>query len=203
MKFVLALLLLACANTANAQGTHEFLGRAREVPDQFSPRYGIRYNTQGYDQPQVNWSKKVKKWQKKDVPDWAIDQMISFPGNPDAIGNWIDSAFEQVQKQFMQCGGSLADRASRVSPGDIKIRIMPSAFFEPYHKVYVAGAFYPDTREIKVLNIYYIWDGANRGWLRHAKDLLVWEMGNYFGVQSNVQPEPRSQSWPCSAPALK
>lgn len=203
MRLLLALPLLLYAGAANAQGTHEFLGGPREVPDRFSPKYGIRYNTQGYDQPEVNWAKRIHKWQKKDVPVWAIDQMLSYPGNPDAIGNWIDGAFDQVQRQFMGCGGALANRAARVSPQNISIKIMPSAFFEPYYKVYVAGAFYPDTREIKVLNIYYTWGGANKGWLRHAKDLLVWEIGNYFGVETKVQPEPRSQSWPCDAPALK
>lgn len=203
IMWLLAILpLLLFAESASAQGAHEFLGSPREVPDQFSPRHGIRYNTQGYDQPQAKWNKKIPKWQKKGVPDWAMQEIMSYPGTPDAIGTWIDDAFDQVQAQFMACGGSLGDRASRIRPGDLYVKIMPSAFYEPYYKILVAGAYYPGANEIKVLNIYYTWSGANRGWLRHAKDLLVWEMANFMAMKSGIQPEPRPQGWPCNAPPL-
>jgi len=66
---LIALLLLIMSVSARAQGTFEFLGDARVVPNQFSPRYGIRYNTQGFDQPHVNWSKKILKMQRRGVPD--------------------------------------------------------------------------------------------------------------------------------------
>ena len=42
------LLILLFADAANGQGTHEFLGSAREVPDRFTEKHGIRYNTQGF-----------------------------------------------------------------------------------------------------------------------------------------------------------
>src|SRR5215216_6183412 len=140
--FLLILLpLVFCAESAKAQGEFEFLGSARGVPDQFSPKYGIRYNTQGFDQPKVKWQKKMKKIQKNEVPEWAINEFLNFPGSPDAIGVWVDSAFEQVEAQFVECGGKLANRALNVSPKDVYVMIMPSAFFEPYYKIDVAGAF--------------------------------------------------------------
>ncbi|HSB10202.1 MAG TPA: hypothetical protein VLM38_12010 [Blastocatellia bacterium] len=192
--------LILLAGPANAQGYFEFLGSPRSVPDKFSPRHGIRYNTQGYDQPVVNWSKKLRKMAKKSVPEYAISQIIEFPGGPDAIGEWIDEAFDDVQLQFTKCS-SLASRAGRVSPRSLYVMIMPSAFFEPYYKVDVAGVYYPSTHQIKVLNIYYIWSGPNAGWLRHARDLIKWEIGNFFATEVGVQPEPRPTGWPCNAPA--
>ena len=54
--------LMVFASTALAQGTHQFLGPPREVPDRFTPKYGIRYNTQGFDEPQAKWKKKVRTW---------------------------------------------------------------------------------------------------------------------------------------------
>jgi len=199
---LLTLPLLLCAESVRAQGTFEFVGAPREVPDQFSPKHGIRFNTQGYDVPKVKWAKKLKKMQKYDVPEWALNEIQSFPGSPDAIGNWIDEAFDKVQAQFVECGGDLAERARSVSPANVSVTIMPSAFYEPYFKINVAGAFYPSTNEIKVLNIYYTWEGENMGWMRHARDLLVWEMGNYFGMSTGITPEPRSEGWPCNAPPL-
>ncbi|HXG94889.1 MAG TPA: hypothetical protein VNN73_21295 [Blastocatellia bacterium] len=196
-------LFLCIEASANAQGTFEFLGSPRPVTDKFSPRFGIRYNTQGYDQPQANWTKKIAKMQKKGVPDSVINQILAYPGSADAIGEWVDEAFESVRNEFSACGGTLAQRAGTISPRAVSITIMPSAFYEPYWNVYVAGVFYPTTREIKVLNIYYHWSGPNTGWLRHAKDLLKWEMGNYFAVESRIQPEPRPAGWPCTAPPLK
>jgi len=199
--FVIAFaVMMLFANSAKAQGYYEFLGSPRSVPDKFSPRHGIRYNTQGYDQPDINWAKREGKLTRKGVPAYAINEMMQFPGGADTIGEWIDQAFEEVQTQFLKCG-SLASRAGTVTPTSLYITIMPSAFFEPYYKVDVAGAYFPSTHEIKVLNIYYIWGGANAGWLRHARDLIKWEMGNFFATELGVQAEPRPDGWPCNAPA--
>ena len=196
------LLILLLAGAANAQGTHEFLGSAREVPDRFTEKYGIRYNTQGFDEPEVNWNKKLRKWEKKSVPESAIAEIMAFPGSPDAIGKWIDDAFDQVLAHFTECDGSLAKRASRISGSDLKVIIMPSAFYVPIYDVLAAGAYYPTPHQIRVLNIYYTWSGENKGWMRHARDLLVYEMGNYFAVTIGIEPEPRSTGWPCNAPAV-
>lgn len=191
--------LLLCGSTAEAQGTYQFLGRPRAVPDQFTARHGIRYNTQGYDQPRAKWERKIRVWRANGVPESVIGDIMSYPGSPDAIGQWIDDAFDQALAQFTACGGPLADRARQVSAADLSVIIMPSAFFEPYYKVLVAGAYYPTPKQIKVLNIYYTWDGANRGWLRHARDLLVYEMANYFAIACGIEAEPRTAGWPCNA----
>jgi hypothetical protein len=194
--------LVLFASTALAQGTHQFLGPPREVPDRFTPKHGIRYNTQGYDDPQAKWKKKVRAWKDNAIPQPIIDQMLAFPGSPDAIAQWIDDAFDHTLAKFTACGGALADKANQVSPGELSVTIMPSAFIEPFYKILVAGAYYPGPKEIKVLNIYYIWEGPNTGWLRHAKDLLSWEMENYFAVVCLIQPEPRTPAWPCDAPLV-
>ncbi|HSE37067.1 MAG TPA: hypothetical protein VLG74_07180 [Blastocatellia bacterium] len=199
--FVLAFVsLMHLSGSAEAQGYFQFLGSPQAVPDKFSPRFGIRYNTQGYDDPGLNWKKRAAKLARKGVPEFAISEMREFPGRPDAIGDWIDTAFDEVQTQFLKCN-SMSSRAGRVSPRSLYVTIMPSAFFEPYYKVDVAGAYYPSTHHIKVLNIYYIWSGPNAGWLRHARDLIKWEIGNYFATELGVQPEPRPEGWPCNAQA--
>ena len=200
--FLSIISLMFFASTELAQGTHQFLGPPREVSDRFSPKHGIRYNTQGYDEPQAKWKKKIRAWRETGIPEPIIDQILAFPGTPDAIGEWIDDAFDQVLAQFTTCGGTLSDLASRVSTSDLRVTIMPSAFEDPFYKVLVAGAYYPTPKEIKVLNIYYIWEGPNTGWLRNAKELLVYEMANYFAVVSGIQAEPRTTVWPCDAPAV-
>ena len=189
-------LVVLLGGSANAQGNYEFLGAPRSVPDKFSPRYGIRYNTQGFDDPGLNWTKRAAKLAKKGVPESAISEMMVFPGSPEAIGKWIDDSFDEVQTQFVKCA-SLATRAKRVSPNLLYVVIMPSAFYEPYYKIDVAGVYYPSTHQIKVLNIYYIWGGPYAGWLRHARDLIKWEIGNYFATELSVRPEPRPDGWPC------
>src|SRR5215472_12672120 len=117
-------LFLIISVSARAQGTFEFLGDARSVADQFSPRYGIRYNTQGFDQPDVNWRKKTAKLQRRGVPDAIIGEIVAFPGSGDAFGTWIDEAFESVLNEFTACGGSLAERANSVAAKAIYIRVM-------------------------------------------------------------------------------
>ena len=189
-----------CISTAQSQDKHQFLGKPREVSDQFTAKHGIRYNTRGYDQPDTNWEKKIQTWRENEVPESIIQELLAFPGSPDAIGRWIDDAFDIALAQFKACEGKLAKRANRVSTTELSVTIMPSAFFEPHYQVLVAGAYYPTPKQIKVLNIYYIWEGQHRGWLRHAKDLLVYEMQNYFAVSCGIQAEPRTAAWPCDAP---
>jgi hypothetical protein len=192
--------LMLYAGSAKAQGYYEFLGSPREVADKFSPRHGIRYNTHGYEEPDINWAKRERKWANKGVPAYAINELMQFPGGPDAIGEWIDQAFDDVQAQFLKCG-SLGNRANSVSPRSLYVVIMPSAFLEPYYNVDVAGVYYPSTHVIKVLNIYYIWSGPNAGWLRHSRDLIKWEMGNFFATELRMQAEPRPEGWPCTGSA--
>ena len=76
---------------------------------------------------------------------------------------------------------------------------MSTAIYEPYYGIDVAGVYYPGSREIKVLNIYYIWSGKYNGWLRHSRDLIEWEMGSFFSTEVAVQAEPRPNGWPCTA----
>lgn len=203
-RFVVLVLtaMFFCVSTAQSQGTHQFLGKPRKVSDQFTAKHGIRYNTKGFDEPRTNWESKIQTWRENQVPEPIIEELLAFPGSPDAIGRWIDDAFDQALAQFTACGGKLAKRARKVSTTDLSVVIMPSAFFEPYYQVLVAGAYYPTPKQIKVLNIYYIWEGQNRGWLRHARDLLVYEMQNYFGVACGIQAEPRTAAWPCDAPIV-
>ena len=201
-RIVLLLLavLFLCVSTAQSQGTHQFLGKPREVPDQFTAKHGIRYNTQGFDEPQTKWDKKLRIWRENEVPEAVIEELLAYPGSPDAIGSWIDNAFDQALAQFTACNGKLAKRANKVSKTALSVIIMPSAFFEPYYQMLLAGAYYPTPKQIKVLNIYYTWEGQHKGWLRHARDLLVYEMQNYFAVACGIQAEPRTSAWPCDAP---
>jgi hypothetical protein len=201
-RFVLLALvsLVLCGSMAVAQGTHQFLGKPRDVPDRFTTKHGIRYNTQGYDEPRAKWNKKIRQWRNNNVPESVIAELLAYPGSPDAIGQWIDDAFDQTLAKFTACEGNLAQRARNVSATDISVTIMPSAFLEPYYQVLVAGAYYPTPKEIKVLNVYYTWEGDHKGWLRHARDLLVYEMQNYFAVACRIQAEPRTSGWPCDAP---
>jgi len=197
---VLVTALFLCVSTAESQGTHQFLGKPREVPDQFTPKHGIRYNTQGFDEPRAKWKKKIRTWRENAVPESIIEELLAYPGSPESIGRWIDDAFDQVLAQFTACDGKLAKRAPQVSKTELSVLIMPSAFFEPHYQILLAGAYYPTPKQIKVLNIYYIWEGQHKGWLRHARDLLIYEMQNYFGVTCGIQAEPRTPGWPCDAP---
>jgi hypothetical protein len=193
-----AFIFLAICGDAKAQGYYQFLGAATVVPDQTSLRNGVRYNTQGFDAPQTH---SVKKMIQKGAPDSAVEAVKNFPGNTAAFSTWVDDAFDQTKKEFTDCGGQLANKALQVSAHAVYVIIEPSAFFIPELGYAVAGAYFPDSNQIRVLNVYYTWSGANKGWLRQSKDLLKWEMENYFAVQTGIQAEPRTANWPCDAPA--
>ena len=199
MRFAVlfSLLLLGAASQASGQGYYEFLGPAQPASDKYTPRYHIRYNTQGFDYPAEH---RTKKMIKKGAPESAVREVENFPQSADDIPKWIDDAFENTRAEFLRCGGDLASRAIAVSPAGVYVVIEPTAFHVAELGIDAAGVYYPSRHEIHVLNIYYTWSGAYRGWLRHARDLLRWEMENYFGTECRIQAEPRTSSWPCDAP---
>ena len=194
----LPLTFVLMVSSAYGQGYYRFLGDPVTVPDQTTPRFGITYNTQGFDNPTVH---RTTKMIKRGATQADVDAVANFPGNPNAIPTWIDDAFQQTRLEFDACGGSLAANARNVSPKTVTVTIEPTGWYEPELGYAVAGAYYPSTHQIRVLNIYYIWSGADNGWLRQCSDLLQWEMENYFATELNIQAEPRTKNWPCDAPA--
>jgi len=121
------------------------------------------------------------------------------------IPNWIDDAFDAALKKFLDCGGTLAERASGVSPTGVTVYIEQSIF-----DVYVnnsrfgtaAGVYIPDAAEIHVVNFYY---SQSRGVVALASDYLKYEFENYIAFQVGIQAEDSNgdrptKNWPCDAP---
>jgi hypothetical protein len=191
---IISAVLLICADSAQAQNTAKFLGKKHSDELKFSPKYGIPYWDNGFDSP---LKRKWKVAKKRGAPDWVIDEIKSFPGSPDQIGRWIDYAWDEAVAAFAECGGSLKDFASSLSPTSLPggVRIEPTIWYEPLLGKYMAGGYYPDTRSIRVVNLYY----GSTGDYRHARTLLVWEMKNHFGTLAGIQSEPFAPDWPCHA----
>jgi len=196
VKCALWLIFLISPAFVRAQGYTMFLGQSRTVADKVSPRYGISYNDGGFQHPRT---RNTKGLIKREVPQAVIDAVNEFPGTN--IGNWIDQGFAQTVAEFDGCGGTLASRANQVSPTLVHVVVEPTIFYVPQLGVNAASAYYPDQKLIRSLNIYYIWSGSDAGWLRLAPDLLKWEMENFVANEAGVQMEPRTQHWPCDAPA--
>jgi hypothetical protein len=187
-------LLLVCNSAATAQSLYEFLGEAHSDEVKLSPKYGIPYKDNGFDDPLRRGWKRAKK---RGAPGWVIDEIKLFPGSPDAIGVWIDEAFDDAVATFSKCGGRLASFASRVSPLTLSggVNIEPTIWYEPALSSYLAGGYYPATRSIRVVNIYY----GSTGDYRHARSLLMWEMKNHFAFLAGLKSEPFAPDWPCNA----
>ena len=119
----------------------------------------FRYNDRGFDFNKDTGPKRFRKGMKKlrnaGAPDYVIDFFSTWDGTQ--IPNWIDDAFDTALANFLRCGGSLADRASRVSPTGVTVYIEQSIF-----NVFVSGSFFttaagiyiPDDAEIHVVNFY-------------------------------------------------
>ena len=189
-----SLVLFVCPASVFAQSYVEFLGPAYGDEIKHSPKYGIAYRDNGFDNP-LNRAKKQAK--KRGAPASVLDEIRTFPGTPDAIGKWIDDAFDQARASFTKCGGRLADFASKVRPESLAggVSIEATIWYEPALKAILAGGYYPDTQSIRVVNIYY----GTTGDYRHARPLLVWEMKNHFGTLAGIQSEPVTADWPCRA----
>jgi hypothetical protein len=190
----IAIMLLGSANAASAQSICKFLGPKQDAEIKYSPKYRIPYNDHGYSEPA---NRKWKKAANRGAPDFVIEEIKIFPGTPDAIGQWIDEAWDEAVASFKKCGGPLASFASRMSPSSLKggVSIEPTIWYEPVLKSYLAGGYYPDTQSIKVVNIYY----GTTGDYRHARLLLRWEMKNHFAFLAGIKSEAYAPDWPCNA----
>jgi hypothetical protein len=187
-------LLLIYNVTAGAQSYYEFLGSPHSDEVKFSPKYGIPYKDNGFDEP---LKRRWKRAKKRGASGWVIDEIKLFPGSPGAIGIWIDEAFDEAVATFSKCGGRLASFASSVSPLTLSggVNIESTIWYDPALNYYLAGGYYPDTRSIRVVNIYY----GSTGDYRHARLLLRWEMKNHFAFLAGIKSEPFAPDWPCRA----
>ncbi len=197
-KLALSLTLISFAlltsDAASAQSFYKFLGPRRTSGLKFSPKYKIAYRDNGFDNPV---KRKWKQAAKRGASDLVIEEVKIFPGSPDAIGQWIDEAYEEAVASFKKCGGQLAAFADTVTPASLTggVTIEPTIWYEPLLKTHLAGGYYPATRSIRVVNIYY----GTTGDYRHARLLLRWEMKNHFAVLAGIESEPFAANWPCNA----
>ncbi|HKP87353.1 MAG TPA: hypothetical protein VJZ26_14710 [Blastocatellia bacterium] len=191
---LIAIMTLGSASEAGAQSLVKFLGPKQSAEIKYSPKHHIPYDDHGFSEP---LKRKWKQARKRGAPGYVIDEINVFPGTPDAIGRWVDEAWDEAVASFTKCGGSHAAFASRMSPSSLKggVSVEPTIWYEPVLKSYLAGGYYPDTRSIKVVNIYY----GSTGDYRHARLLLKWEMKNHFAFLAGIQSEPYAADWPCNA----
>jgi len=183
--------LLACVETASAQ---KFLGPRYSDEMKFSPKHGIPYWDGGFDDPRKH---KWKVAMERGAPDWVLENIKNFPGSPDAIGQWVDDAWDEAVATFTKCGGPLADFAGRLSPLTLSggVTIVPTIWYEPALNSYLAGGYFPANHSIRVVNVYF----GTTGDYRHARELLKWEIKNHFGTMAGITSEPFASDWPCRA----
>ncbi|HKS43011.1 MAG TPA: hypothetical protein VJX74_20530, partial [Blastocatellia bacterium] len=182
---LITIILLCVASAAPAQTPFKFLGPKKKAEIKYSPKYKIPYNDNGFSDPA---KRKWKQAAKRGAQGFVIEEIQIFPGALDAIGEWVDEAWDEAVASFKKCGGSRAEFAATMTPSSLKggVSIQPTIWYEPVLKSYLAGGYYPDTRSIKVVNIYY----GTTGDYRHARLLLKWEMKNHFAFLAGIQSEP-------------
>jgi hypothetical protein len=182
------------ANAASAQNLVEFLGPKYDSTVKLSPKYRIPYRDNGFATP---LERRAKKAIKRGAPPIIVEEIRLFPGSPDAIGQWVDEAWDEAVATFMKCGGALAQFAAQLSPTTLTggIEVESTIWYEPSLQAYLSGGYYPATHSIRVVNIYY----GTTGDYRHARLLLRWEMKNHFAYLAGLTSEPTTPDWPCHA----
>ena len=192
--------LLVCAavcllaSAASAQTPLEYLGPKYDNTVKLSPKYKIPYRDNGFADPLERRAKKAKK--RGAAPEIG-NEIKLFPGSADAIGQWVDEAWDEAVAAFTKCGGWLADFGGSLSPTSLRggVEIASTIWYEPSLKSYLAGGYFESTRAIRVVNIYY----GTTGDYRHARLLLRWEMKNHFAFLAGIKSEATTADWPCHA----
>lgn len=192
--------LLVCAvvclltDAASAQTPLEYLGPKHDDTVKLSPKYKIPYRDNGFADP---LERKAKKAIKRGASSEVAREIRIFPGSPDAIGQWVDEAWDDAVAAFTKCGGRLADFGKSIQPASLTggVEIASTIWYEPSLQSYLAGGYFQATRSIRVVNIYY----GTTGDYRHARLLLRWEMKNHFAFLAGLKSEATTDDWPCHA----
>jgi len=166
------------------------LGQPDQVPDKYSPKYGIRYNDGGFADPRPNAIRKSCKYivnhgGSQYVLDTFRAQANTITSDPSWFGNMIDQAWDRRTSAFIACGGNWARAATNTSPSNLYVTVQPSLWQRSIYGTtfWVHGEMNPlgdGQYFIKAVNIYVesILSNPANAYTVEFGATVEWELGN-------------------------
>ena len=185
----IAAVLMAVAVSATAQERNypALFGNGNgNSENRTSPRFGISYNTRDFELVSDKRLNKSLRWLDNHGMSHMGSDLESFAftiRQPDQIGHWIDSAYEQQRDRRIACGGKAADEARRFNPRSLRVSVVARPFKLYYQGqwVWAGGSYDPSSRQIKVVVAAPVgMDTPRQAYLSKLPDWIVSEMSRVF-----------------------
>jgi hypothetical protein len=169
----------------------KLLGNAIAAPEQRTP-LGIRFQSNGFDSVRPKQVTKVLRWlENRNVPAALIAEYLEyanlFISDPRYIPLTIDSAYTEIRKLYLDCGGKWSDAARNITPGRILVICEPAPIWSEHWNTYAAGLAWMQKNLIQAVCVTangIMSNPTQAGPLRRFSDLCVWEFGNYYSFKA-------------------
>ncbi len=176
---------------SNPTSWKPLLGDAAAVPEQRTS-LGIRYQSNGFDHVKSKRVTKAASWlRNRNVPDALIGEFQEyanlFVADARYIPSTIDSAYVEMRKKYLDCGGKWKDAVQRIKPGDILVEVAASPIWSPHWNTWAAGLAWMQKNLIQAVCVTangIMSQPRSAGPLRRFSDLCAWEFGNYFSFKA-------------------
>ena len=189
----LVCLLLFTALPGHAQ--FRYFGSGSYGRVKTTSRWGIPYDDGDFQSARPKTiAKGIRRLNLLGASQREIDRYLWYPQAD--MSETIDKAYDQALAVFIDCGGSLADKARAVDPSRYFVQVEPTIWQTSSSPTgWAAGETIPSTRLIRAVNYYFSESQHQLQWL---PDLMLWEQLNHIAIETGVSGEPGSSpSWPC------
>jgi hypothetical protein len=190
---VFALIINTCALIGQGQQWKPLLQESYPREIQFTARYGIAYQSNGFDTPKRKIiAKKTPKYLRQMGAAHLIEGFQIFSTalteNPDNLPQWIDESWEEIKRKWVDCGGQHAQAANSFNPRRLLVVVEAAPFQVQNPAVMANGAVERDGRTIRVVNVTTskLFSDPQNAYLVLLPDLLRWEMGNAMQVSAGL-----------------
>ena len=194
MRLVAPILLFALPVTSMAQV--RYLGPGDYTQTYVTPRHGIPWQGDFSRVGQKRLNKSLALLNNLAAPESAKSDLVSYPVAN--VSEWIDAGYEAALQKFVDCGGSLADKARAVSAGGYFVQVRPTIWQTQASSTgWAAGETLSDQGLIAVVCFYFSEGLHQEQWL---PNLIAWEEMNHLAAETGVRGEPGStRNWPCDS----
>lgn len=170
-------------STAPAYTGEALLGPATDGPAKRTP-LGIVYYPNGLDAPSAKRiERSIAYLRAQGVQEYQIAQFQTYAQElPTKLPTWIDEAYMTIRARHVACGGKWKANAELIKPASIVIRFTATPFWSEYHKQWTASWVEGKGATMQIKSAVVTLGGLSIGQpdLRFGKDLVRFELGNYF-----------------------
>jgi len=167
-----------------------------------SPKFHIKYQSNGFDRVRPNRIKKGVRYLREVKAEHLIERFRQIGNDVEKIPLYIDEAYEFNLKQYQECRGKFQNFITNNNPRNIMVEVI--AIPKIINNQWAGGYALSNAIDVKctIVVVNGLLDNPSTSDLREFKDYVRWEIGNLLAFRFGVKPKKLDEEWgdfiPCS-----